>query len=213
MTSPTDNTRERILDQAERLFAVKGFETVTIREITGAARSNLAAVNYYFGSKQQLYLTVFRERWLRRSRRVNEYFLRQLTDKSRPGISEVVEALARVFLEGPLDDEERRCHAQLMQQELASPGPALAMVLEEVIQPYQRQLADLIRPHLPPGTDEERLRLCLLGILGMTLYFAFARPAVTMVTGREYTPQFKKRLIKHITGFAVSGLNFLEAEQ
>ena len=43
-------TRERILKAAEALFAERGFETVSLRDITGAADANVAAVNYHFGS-------------------------------------------------------------------------------------------------------------------------------------------------------------------
>ena len=56
-------TRERILDTAEVLFAQKGFEAVSVREITAAASCNLAGVNYHFGNKENLYLEVFRSRW------------------------------------------------------------------------------------------------------------------------------------------------------
>ncbi|MEJ2220434.1 MAG: TetR family transcriptional regulator, partial [Desulfobacterales bacterium] len=59
-----DHTRERILDEAESLFALKGYDAVSVREITGAANCNLAAVNYHFGNKRNLYLEVFRSRWL-----------------------------------------------------------------------------------------------------------------------------------------------------
>ncbi|MDZ7830386.1 MAG: CerR family C-terminal domain-containing protein [Desulfobacterales bacterium] len=208
-----DNTRERILDQAERLFALKGFEAVSVREITGAAESNLAAINYHFGNKMNLYLEVFRERWLERTRRVRENFFKQIANKPNPGIDEVVDAMARAFLDGPLNDEERQQHVQLMQRELSHPSDALKMVVEEVMKPYQQQLSDLIRPHLPADIDEERLRLSIVGIIGMTLYFTFARPAVSMIMGRDYNQEFKSMLIEHIRNFALNGLNSLMEEK
>jgi AcrR family transcriptional regulator len=48
-------TRERILTVARSLFAQKGFEGTSIREVTGEAGVNLGAVTYHFGSKQALY--------------------------------------------------------------------------------------------------------------------------------------------------------------
>jgi len=213
MAQPTvDNTRERILDQAERLFAAKGYEAVSIREITGAAESNLAAVNYHFGNKMNLYMDVFRERWLARTRRIRENFLNQLADIPEPTVSEVIGAMAREFLDGPLGDEERFRHVQLMQRELSHPGKALRMVVEEVMRPYNQQLIDLIRPNLPAATDEEHLRLCIISILGITLYFTFARPAVSMLMGHDYDEQFKTMLIEHITSFALKGLAALKEE-
>ena len=55
----SDDTRERILDTAERLFARDGHSGATLRAITRAARVNLAAVNYHFGGKDALYRAVF----------------------------------------------------------------------------------------------------------------------------------------------------------
>lgn len=52
MTEKT--TKDRILDAAEHLFAVKGYHNTSLREITGAAQANLAGVNYHFGSKEKL---------------------------------------------------------------------------------------------------------------------------------------------------------------
>ena len=58
-----DGTKERILNEAEALFAEKGYHAVSVREISAAAECNLAAMNYHFGHKQNLYLEVFRTRW------------------------------------------------------------------------------------------------------------------------------------------------------
>ena len=64
------DTRLRILDAAESLFTEHGFEATTLRQITGAAEVNLAAVNYHFGSKEALIREVFRRRltWLNQQR-------------------------------------------------------------------------------------------------------------------------------------------------
>lgn len=64
------DTRLRILDAAEALFTEHGFEATTLRQITGAAVVNLAAVNYHFGSKEALIREVFRRRltWLNQRR-------------------------------------------------------------------------------------------------------------------------------------------------
>ena len=76
-----DNTRERLLDQAEILFSQKGFHAVSVREITASAGSNLAAVNYHFGNKTNLYLAVFKERWVLRARHIRERFEVCRTDR------------------------------------------------------------------------------------------------------------------------------------
>lgn len=64
------DTRERILDAAEHLFMAHGYEGTSMRQITGDAGVNLAAVNYHFGTKESLMQEVFRRRldWLNEER-------------------------------------------------------------------------------------------------------------------------------------------------
>ena len=55
-------TKDRILDAAEALFMEHGFEATSLRAITAAAAVNLAAVNYHFGSKEELFQAVLTRR-------------------------------------------------------------------------------------------------------------------------------------------------------
>ncbi len=64
MTKNTKDTKERILDAAEDLFAHKGFAGTSLRSLTKAAHVNLAAVNYHFGSKEALIEKVIKRRLL-----------------------------------------------------------------------------------------------------------------------------------------------------
>ena len=94
-----DQTRERILDEAERLFAREGFAAVSVRQITNAAEVNLASVNYHFGNKHNLYLEVFRSRWLPRAARVREK-LTEMVEAGRSSPAEVIRAMAASFFFG-----------------------------------------------------------------------------------------------------------------
>ena len=70
---PSDQTRASILEAAERLYAERGFADVTLRDIVAAANVNLAAVNYHFGSKDELIAELFVTRSLATNReRLNE---------------------------------------------------------------------------------------------------------------------------------------------
>src|SRR4051794_8087396 len=59
---PASATKERILDTAEALFMEHGFEATSLRAITSAAGVNLAAVNYHFGTKEELFQSVLTRR-------------------------------------------------------------------------------------------------------------------------------------------------------
>lgn len=56
------STKDRILGAAEALFAQNGFAGTSLREVTSRADVNIAAVNYHFGSKENLVNEVFRRR-------------------------------------------------------------------------------------------------------------------------------------------------------
>src|SRR5712672_3065728 len=55
----TLETRQRLLEAAGEVFAEHGFRNATIREICEKAKANIAAVNYHFGDKEELYAAVF----------------------------------------------------------------------------------------------------------------------------------------------------------
>ena len=213
MIDKKDLTKERLLDEAEILFAQKGYQAVSIREITKAAHSNLAAVNYHFGNKQNLYMEVFRLRWVPRARRLRDFFNQSVAVEDFPSPTSVIQSLARAFLEGPLSDEERQRHALLMTREIIQPTEVFELVAKEVMHPFFQELAAHLRPVMPEGIGEERMMLNILSTFAMVLYFNFARTAVTHITGSEYDPDFKKRLVEHIIGFSVKGLGLGEKEE
>jgi len=60
MTRRTENTRGSIIKAAVRLFAEKGFQGASVRDIVVKARVNQAAINYHFKGKDGLYLEVLK---------------------------------------------------------------------------------------------------------------------------------------------------------
>jgi AcrR family transcriptional regulator len=70
------DTKAKILDAAECLFAAKGYDATSLRHIISEAGVNLAAVHYHFGSKEELLQAVV----LRRAGPVNERRLALLTE-------------------------------------------------------------------------------------------------------------------------------------
>lgn len=55
----TPDTRERLLDAAQKLFVERGIDATSLRNVTTDAEANLASVNYHFGSKDELIQAVF----------------------------------------------------------------------------------------------------------------------------------------------------------
>ena len=201
-----DHTKERILDEAEALFALKGYDAVSVREITGAANCNLAAVNYHFGNKKNLYLEVFRSRWLPRADSIKKCFQESLQASSPINPSAVVQSLVRAFLEGPFSEEERKRHHQLISGELAKPTEAFEIIADQALRPMFDRLFKDLRCVLPDDIEEKKLALNICSLLAMVLYFNFARILISSFTGCDYDADFKKRLVDHIVEFSINGL-------
>lgn len=97
MSTTHFSTKDRILGAAEELFAVHGFAGTSLRQVTSKADVNIAAVNYHFGSKENLVNEVFR----RRMDDMSGKRLRQLAEArhAHPGD---LDAVLRAFIEPPL---------------------------------------------------------------------------------------------------------------
>ena len=143
-------TRNRILDEAERLFAVDGFAGVSVRQITAAAESDLAQVNYYFGSKDQL----FHEILIRRVDLMTEERLARLSrievkQYDRATIVAILEAFLMPLIGStPEQVEALRCYRHLIA--LVTNSKAWQeKVFKEHYDPVAIQFLDALRRALP----------------------------------------------------------------
>lgn len=200
------HTKERILENAEVLFAQKGFHGVSIREITTAAKCNMASVHYHFNNKMNLYLEVFRARWIPREKRMYDAFLASLEGEKEPVPSKIVTALARTYLKGPLTDEEHRRHRQLIIREMNNPTEAFELAANESMRPLFETLYNLLKPSLYKG-PEGNLIFDIMSIFGIVLYLNYSRPIISLITGKAYDDTFKSLLIDQMVRFSLNGLN------
>jgi len=199
-------TRLRILDTAERLFAERGFDGVSVREITTKAGCNVASVNYYFGNKKGLYLAVFRERMVSRARRIEDAFWRQIGGSKRPDAGMIVRTLASVFLKSPFPARERILHHKLMAREINRPTEAFEIFRSEVVMPFVNALIKLLGPYMPEGITKQDQMLYVLSIIAQVMYFHLSRNMIAGVTGRDFDDEFTDTLIDHIVRFSLHGL-------
>jgi AcrR family transcriptional regulator len=148
--SATD-PRERIFLAAERLFAERGFDGVSVRDIVQAAEVNLAAVSYYFGSKSELLLAVFR----RRTKELNGERLALLRDaEARHGGNPPLAEVLRAFMGPPIlwrdPASGKDTASRFISRAIAEVTPDLRKILESDVSHLRGYLAALTRalPHL-----------------------------------------------------------------
>ncbi|MBE2258926.1 MAG: TetR/AcrR family transcriptional regulator [Candidatus Accumulibacter sp.] len=189
MSEPKNNhdTRERILDVAERLFMEHGYEGTSMRVITTAAEVNLAAVNYHFGSKEALLCAVFRRRlgWLNRERLQALDVLEAQAGGAPLKPSQILEAFFGTLLR--MGEDESRggmTFLRLLGRTLTEPAEFIrtffANEYAEVIDRYKLALFRAL-PDVPKAEIVWRLHF----MLGAMSYAIAGTDVLRVVTGCE----------------------------
>lgn len=198
-----DSTKRRLLDAAGQVFAEKGFETATIREICDRAEANVAAVNYYFGDKQRLYIDAVREAKCART----EDTPMPVWPPNMPAADRLREFI-RVMLTQMLEDRAA-WHHELMLRELARPTAACKEVVDDFIRPMAEELERILTELLPVETPHDERWLIGFSIVGQCLFYYVQRPIVRLLVGEEQHQRMTiEVLADHIANFTLAALGF-----
>lgn len=148
MPANAQETRDRIFSAAERLFAEKGYDKVTLRGIAKEADAHLALITYHFGSKQDLYRAI----WIHRY--ATPYGGRfdglDHIDYSGPReeiVGKLVDALL-LFMQAQSHADTHQ-FALLVAREIADSHEAERGIIAEFLDPRARRLIDAFRKALP----------------------------------------------------------------
>ena len=164
--SDGEQTRERLMHAALRLFAQHGFEKTSTREIAEAAGTNLAAIKYYFGDKAGLYRTVFFEMQGKPEDEIARYADPALS------LADALRGLFTGFVEPLREGEVAQQCIKLHAREILEPTGLWQQEITEGIQPMHEALLAVLARHLgvaAPDDELRRLALCLAG-LGVHLH-------------------------------------------
>jgi AcrR family transcriptional regulator len=200
-------TRERLIEVAERLFAAGGFDATSVRHITAAAGCNLAAVNYHFGGKDQLYEEVFRRR-LEAMREQRVASIRRTIEDAggTPTLETLLRSFATAFLEPFMTTSEGRQWHRLMRRELHEPHLPQGMFVGGVITPVYEELAAAL-VHLQPGLDLERARYCTYSVVGQLVQLLRVELYSEEPTFERGSRMSLPELIDHVVVFSVAGIH------
>jgi AcrR family transcriptional regulator len=150
----SDRTKTAILSAAERLYADRGFADVTLRDIIAAAGVNLAAVNYHFGSKDELIAELFVTRSLATNReRLNELKATEEAGGGRADIDAILRALVGPTLRGCLGpDREGSTAARFMIRASIESVPPIRRIKNREVD-HLRKFAAAMRRSLPDRSE------------------------------------------------------------
>ncbi|AND68544.1 TetR family transcriptional regulator [Dyella thiooxydans] len=202
MNSST-STKERILTAAEALFAQRGFDGASLRQLTSAAGVNLAAVNYHFGSKEKLVEQVFK----RRLDALNQHRLAELAKvagKPTTRLEDVLAAYIRPALE--LSHEGNgSLFMRVLARAFAEHDDTLRQFLSEnyghVMKQFTAEFARLL-PHLDRAELYWRIDL-------VTGALTHAMSGFGMIQRKDDVSeqQHREQTAAHLIRFAAAGLS------
>lgn len=199
----TDPTKQRLLEAAGEEFAARGFEAATVRAICKRAGTNVAAVNYHFGDKENLYLQAVLE-----AHRcgMGPVPVLEAGAPDRPP-ADRLRGFIREFLERVLSrDAADTWRRTLMFREMLTPTVALETLVRESIRPRFGQLLAILGRICPEATPE-RLRLIGFSVIGQCLHYKIAAPVTERLMGREaFEALDVDELTDHIAGFTLAAL-------
>ena len=197
-TATPGDTREALVTSARLLFAEKGYDGTSIRAITGAARANLGAVTYHFGSKAALYHEVLR-------RAVDPLRERIQTELEGPGTpmdraTRVVDAYLAHFIDHP--DLPR-----FLLQQVASGQTPPPPVMDAM-----RGIAGAVSAVIVQGQQAGEIRdgdplLFVLSLISQPIYLALVQRPLAHVLGMDLSsPDAREGVRRHLLSFARAGL-------
>lgn len=191
-------TPERLLAAAGPVFADRGFESATVREIVQRAGANIAAVNYHFGDKRGLYQAVF------------EHACTCPGAALVPTVGAPAERLhgyVHAMLSNLLDAARPPWHAKLLARELVEPTGMLDGLVQGSIRPQFEALQALVRALLGPRAAPETVRRAAGSVVAQCVFYHHSRPILARLDPDLTLDEAEiGRLAEHITAFSLAGL-------
>ena len=198
-----DDPRVRILSAAGQEFAEKGYEAATVRDICTAAGVNGAAVNYYFGDKQRLYIESVKHAHRERVRQVPP-------PEWLPGTPPEMKLRDFVgnMIERMLGFDQPPWQVRLMLREILHPTDACRELVEDYIRPHFAALVAILDELAAGSLSEAELRRVGLSVVGQCFLYRAAGDVVAMLVppaeiSRFHTPD---QLADHVSGFCLAAL-------
>lgn len=197
-------TRNRILKAASEVFAEKGYRDATVEDICRHAKTNVAAINYHFGSKDRLYAEVWRDAF--------DAAMAAYPPEGGLGPDAPVEQRLRGSIYGMVGrscDPGRIGHAgRLLLREMTNPTDVIRDIKRDAIQPLHERMCLMMRQLLGPEAEEEQVLLCAMSVVHQCLMigirlFTGGMPAVA--TFDMPTDELVETLADHITRFSLAG--------
>lgn len=205
--------RLELIETAGQLFANSGIDGVSIREIAEKSNVNIASINYYFGSKENLYIETLRYvAWQVRCPLAKKILQDKNIDYStKKQCREIISKLIEERIQNYLSDKYPAWYSRLLLRGLIEPHPKYENVIYQTFIPELDILVEILKKCSPVNTLE-KCRFWAFSILGEITFYVFAEPGIRLAlnTTGKYTQKFLSQLQEHITSLILKGLDLKE---
>ncbi len=197
-----------LLEAATQVFAEKGFRDTTIADICTAANSNTASVNYYFGSKEELYAAV----WTSAFRNALAKYPPDMGLPADAGPEEALKSFIRSMLNKVLGAGELGYAGQILLMELGQPTEALDLIKRDAIGPIRKRVMRIIRQLLGSEATDQQIAFCAMSVVHQCMGFAFKKGKLPPELVQMDKAELIDRLIEHITLFSLAGITAVKTQ-
>ncbi len=209
---PGSDTRNRLLVAAAEVFAEQGFRHARISDICERAQANIAAVNYHFGDKENLYLEVVKK--LEEESKADAPYM-QIDPNASP--EQKLHTFVREFLGVLLKTGPSTWLGKLMAREMMEPTAALDYMIAHVIPPVDGVARGIVGEVLSLPAESPIVQLCVSSVLSQCMIYFDTKEIVFRTRpelinpDRSYDSSTIAFLAEHITQFSLHGLRKMAA--
>ena len=199
---PNDDVKLQLLHAAGAVFAERGYKAATVRDICATAGVNLAAVNYYFGDKAQLYLETVKLAHQLKTQRIP---MPEWSGEISP--QEKLHEFVRILLTRMLGEQEL-WQTQLMMREVICPTDACRALVEDYFRPQFEILLKILHELVPKATPVPRVRQLAFSIIGQCFFYLAAGTTIPMmISQKEMRSHYSiDQLADHIANFSYAAI-------
>ena len=197
-------TKRRLIDAAGEVFAEHGFERATIKEITDRADASLAAVNYHFSDKHELY-----EQVVQHVHDSGKAVFRALAEGPPDATPERrLHAFITRLLEHTLDPQQPSWYGLIKSREMQTPTPVTQRFMDETLAPFVREMEAFVAGLVGRPVSPVEVTRLTNSIVGQALYYCNCRSLQARLHPEQPSPdQAVGAIADHITKFTTAALS------
>ncbi len=198
--------RERIMGVAEELFSEKGFSSTTVREITKKANCNLAAINYHFQGKDNLYVEVIK-RNLKILRDVRIESINKVLKENPQNVTleQLLKAFAESFIEPLVEKGRGQRFMKIMIHEMLEPRLPKRTFADEVAIPTIKAFGDALK-RIYPDISEKDIFMNVISIIGQLMHTIHLNEIFKEEVHMQEQFPSTKEMMENIVKFSAAGI-------